>query len=345
MSYTLREIDLKTADRDYPALNAFMNQMRTERLPDDPPVLPEERVSGWQNIPPIVDVPTWIIEDSQERIIAHAEGQFFRMEQNQHLIQFSINVLPEFRRQGWAKRLLQELLTRSEKENRSLLVTATNSRVAAGEAFMLRLGADKALEGHTNQLDLAELDRNLIQQWMAQAGERASGFELGFWDGSYPEAELEAIAHLQNVMNSAPRGNLKVEDFNFGPEELRQIEKMIVARGERRITTYVREKATGKFAGFSEITYSLKRPSILSQQGTGVFPEYRNLGLGRWLKAAMIDRIVQEVPEARFIRTGNADSNAAMLSINHALGFKPYMADAIWQIETQKVGAYLRANL
>jgi hypothetical protein len=30
-----------------------------------------------------------------------------------------------------------------------------------------------------------------------------------------------------------------------------------------------------------------------------------------------------------------------MLKINHALGFKPYIAEATWQIETARVRAYL----
>ena len=41
------------------------------------------------------------------------------------------------------------------------------------------------------------------------------------------------------------------------------------------------------------------------------------------------------------MRTGNADLNAAMLKINTDLGFQPYMADALWQVEVQKVLDYL----
>jgi GNAT superfamily N-acetyltransferase len=76
---------------------------------------------------------------------------------------------------------------------------------------------------------------------------------------------------------------------------------------------------------------------------TGVFPQYRNKGLGRWLKAAMLDKVIKERPQVKYVRTGNADSNAAMLKINTELGFKPYMATALWQVEMEKVIGYLRS--
>jgi len=75
---------------------------------------------------------------------------------------------------------------------------------------------------------------------------------------------------------------------------------------------------------------------------TGVFPQYRNHGLGRWLKAAMLDKVLKERPQVLFVRTGNADSNAAMLKINTELGFKPYRAECLWQVEVQKVMEYLQ---
>jgi GNAT superfamily N-acetyltransferase len=75
---------------------------------------------------------------------------------------------------------------------------------------------------------------------------------------------------------------------------------------------------------------------------TGVFPEYRNKGLGRWLKAEMLDKILIERSQAKFVRTDNADSNAPMMKINNELGFKPYIADCIWQVETNETAKYLR---
>ena len=83
------------------------------------------------------------------------------------------------------------------------------------------------------------------------------------------------------------------------------------------------------------------RPEILGQGMTAVYPEYRNRGLGRLLKAAMLEKVLRERPQVKLIRTGNADSNAPMLKINTELGFKRYMSQVIWQVETEKVIQYL----
>jgi GNAT superfamily N-acetyltransferase len=101
------------------------------------------------------------------------------------------------------------------------------------------------------------------------------------------------------------------------------------------------ERTTGKFAGYTETVWNPNRPEILRQDMTGVFPEYRGKGLGRWLKAAMLDKVLKDRPQVKFVRTGNADTNAAMLKINQELGFKPYTADILWQVELERVLVYL----
>jgi len=103
----------------------------------------------------------------------------------------------------------------------------------------------------------------------------------------------------------------------------------------------VRERATGRLAGITEVAWHPNRPEILQQRGTGVLAEYQNLGLGRWLKAAMLEKVLNERPQVRRVRTGNADSNAPMLKINTELGFRPYISHQIWQIELAQVQAYL----
>ena len=49
----------------------------------------------------------------------------------------------------------------------------------------------------------------------------------------------------------------------------------------------------------------------------------------------MVLRLAAEHPEVTRIRTENAQSNAAMLAINHAMGFRLHHEQTIWQIEVE----------
>ena len=342
-SPTIRPFDFRNADeREYALLNDFYDRMHAEQEPDDPPRTHEQRVRNWRSRPAFIESFSWMITDAAgAATVAVASVGWLRTGENQHAAEFEIEVLPEQRRRGLGRHLLGLITETSERASRRLLIGSTTDRVPAGAAFMERLGAHKGLESHTNQLKLTELNREAIHRWLEEARALAPEFQLGFWTGAFPEEELAAIADLQTVMNQAPRGAIELEDMRPTPQQIREGEQSLATTGTERWTAYARERATGAFAGYSAVFWNPERPWLLQQGDTGVFPQYRNRGLGRWLKAAMLQRILQERPEVQVIRTNNADSNVPMLRINTELGFRPYLARAVWQVETARVRGYL----
>jgi GNAT superfamily N-acetyltransferase len=330
----------QAAEADWIALNRLGNLRQAIINPDDPPTEMDQTRRQFLSAPPVVTEYhwlAWIQSEDQPVLAGRAEVDLINLEENKHMAQCYLFVLPEYRRRGIGSQLLAMIAKQAQEGGRTLLLSSVYERDPAGQAFATRIGAQVGLATHINQLKIDELNRPLLKTWIDRAPERASGFRLEFWDGPYPEADLEQAAAVTQAMNQAPTGDLDIEDFTYTPDLLRQIEAAMQAQGATRWTYAARELATGNLAGFTEVMFRPDRPTIAYQGNTGVLEQYRGHGLGRWLKAAMIQRILDEKPAVTLIRTGNADENAPMLKINNELGFKPYQSNSIVQVTLDKI--------
>jgi mycothiol synthase len=327
----LRTLDLRNLKEvEAFALNDLFNAERFERVPEDPPIPLSERLADWQNIPKRVVVESFAYFQ-KDRIVAYGDTGFEREGTNMHLCWCEISVSSEFRRKGLGQKLLGQILRVAKREHRKVLIFGTSERILSGAHFAEKIGAKRGIENHTNRLLLEELNQDMIAQWIADAP--VDEFELEFYTGDLPESKLEAMCELFDVMNTAPRGELEINDEKTTPEKLLEWQKQRNAIGLQHWLAVVKEHNTGRYAGFTETGWHPNRPLILGQWGTGVNPIYRGKGLGKWLKAAMLEKVLSERPEINQVRTGNADSNGPMLRINHALGFKPFIATTDWQLE------------
>jgi GNAT superfamily N-acetyltransferase len=343
-AFEIRSFNLRSAsEREYICYNKIKNVLRAETLPEDPPIPDSEAIQRWRNFPEFIRETVQVVWDEKaEKIIALAEGNVYLTEDNQHMMDFYIGVLPEYRRRGFARRLLKSMLAFAQEHKRRLMLSRSNERVPASGEFLGRLGASKGLSARTNQLRMLELDSSLIEGWMEQTGGLLEHFAIGYWDGPYPDEHVEAIAAMIQVAGrDEPKDDLELEDFDFTPEILRQMEQQMFSAGYRRWTIFAFSLDGNHLAGLSEVFWNPNRPAILNQGFTGVMPDYRGRGLGRRMKAEMVTRILRERPEVEVIRTGNANSNVPMLRINNEMGFKPYTEEAIWQVATDAVADYL----
>lgn len=95
--------------------------------------------------------------------------------------------------------------------------------------------------------------------------------------------------------------------------------------------------------GESRLT-AVSKSAILKQGYTAVLPDYRGNGIGRRLKAEMIRRIRETIPEEKVVRTGNDNRRKAMLRINSQLGFRHHMTQYGWELEVETLRSYLTGS-
>jgi len=340
----VEELDISSlTDAQIDEINALWNVLRAESHPEDPPKADEVARAGYRTMPAFVVSREFVARDSDGALIAHLDTTWEREQNNQHLLDIHIEVHPSHRRSGLGRSLLGIAIDVAEAAGKTLIILRTQDRVPAGEEFARRIGADAALVGHTNRAVLADVDRGMVERWVAEGPKRAPGYSLVAVDGAAPDDLIERMVDVLHVMNTAPTENLDIEDQVFTVGQMRDLERMMFASGATRRYLAARHDASDQLVGFTEMWRNqngLER--TVSQWGTGVRPEHRGHALGKWLKAVNILRILDEWPDVVDIRTHNADSNDAMLGINHALGFKPYSVDIHWQISVDKARNYVR---
>ncbi|NHJ47818.1 MAG: GNAT family N-acetyltransferase [Asgard group archaeon] len=346
------EFDPLTATKEeWLRFHEFRKKRSLENNPDDP-VSDNESVenslkANVQN--PETEVKTFSIIDKREnKQIGDAAYVTIRetspsYEGTKHLAQFDIRLLRKYQNNGIGRRFLRNLYEFAKKDKKKLLVASTDN--ANGKAFLKRIGAQMALSGVDNRLNLEEVDWKMVEEWERDGQNRNSDVKMECYQ-RIPDAILDDYCKIYTeVTNQQPLGDLDIEAgaIIFTPESYRNLEKMF-ADLNRKWITFVTIEPTGKISGLTEIRYSPSRETFISQLLTGVQLECRGRGLGKWLKAKMLLKIRNEFPKVKIVTTGNATSNAPMLSINNRLGFKAYKETESAQITIEQLAKYLEIN-
>lgn len=341
--YTITEHNpAKFTDDEIAEGVALGNKFSEEATPEDPPTPVEAALAAQKTIPERVRRRSFRVRDDSGDLVASAG---FRVDpehdDNPDIMWVGPSVLAEHRRRGVGSRLLAELVALARVEGRTRFVGGTNSRVPAGEAFAVALGAESKQREHVNQLLIADVDRAQLEKWRDEGPSRAADYELLTIDGRIPDEYADAYVDLVLVMNTAPRDDLKVNDFTFTVAELREGETQRASYGGEYWAVIACRKSDGGFAGFHDMGFTPWEPETAWVNSTGVRPEHRGHALGKWLKAAMTLRVMGEKPAVTAIRTGNADSNDAMLGINREMGYKPFISATTWEISVDEAAAWL----
>ena len=330
--YTLDQVEpAELPEQEQEAIARLFQRMARETVPEDPvrpleAILPRLRSKApgqWsariRARDPKGDVVGWGVV-----------GRSLNEPENAHLGWIELNVRPDHRRKGLGRALMAELVRASDGQHPELMLMGmVSDRAPGGEAFLKSLGAQAGLPMKTNQLVLAGVDRAQVAQW-AQID--APGYTLERVDNVVPDRLMRAYLEAANGMNDAPRGDLKMADWKLTEEQVRDRESWLKQVGVEWWLIVAVHDATGEGAGFTEVTHDPRQPWVVHQQGTATVPGHRGHKLGLWMKAANLQRVLAELPDAKYIRTGNANTNAQMLGINTQLGFKLAWQSAIWQL-------------
>ena len=338
--YRIRPIDLATADDALMRqLVALSKAMEAEARPEDLPT-PDAMIEARFRTTSKLAQRTAFVAFSGDHLVGRATLVRNLTGANDDIREIDLAVHPEHRRRGIGRSLLAASLDGIADKDARLVEWFTTSRVPASEAVSLRSGAKAGLRMRVSQLDLGAIDRALMRSWAANV---PAGYRLEWIVDQIPDRLLQQALEAFRAINRMPLEDLDMQPWKFTEEIVRDWERTRKERGQTYWLLLAIENATEEAAGFTDLVFDVRAPHQVHQGGTAVDPKHQGRDLGKCLKATMVNRILADLPAARFIRTENAGTNAPMLAINVGMGFKPAWEETIWQLPLAEAERYARS--
>jgi GNAT superfamily N-acetyltransferase len=345
--YEIHVLDVATAsDEEWARFHKYRRSRMGEVLPDDP-IEDDLSFQEWgKSMLEESDLKFYVVTEkkSPDNVVATLRMDALKETSpsymgNEHNMFARLAVLKNHRRKGIGKALLNLMHEFALGKNRSIIIGG--SMEEDGRIFNRALGGTEALEMKNYRLKMEEVDWKMVKQWEKEGSEKSPDTTLEF-HYFIPDEKLEKYTRkYTEVYNQAPIDDLAIGDLVYTPELWRKYEDVSKRTGETWLTVMLLEK-NGDVSGLSDVVYTPSRSPLLQQLLTGVDEKYRGQGKGKWVKAAMLLRIREEFPDVKIITTGMAKSNAPMIAINERLGFNLHHEMHNMQIETEKLGQYLK---
>jgi mycothiol synthase len=261
-------------------------------------------------------------------------------EKNKHLFWVDVYVRPDQRRRRIASSWLPLLLELVDRHGCTTI--GMGAEEESGHAFLRWLGADAKLAGAENRLRLSDVDSAMLRRWTAEGAKRSPTTRLEIYDGPLPEAMWDDYApQITTMLRTMPFESLDVGEILVTPDHLREWYSRMRLIGDTLYTVLTRER-DGTMSAVTEALWGPHRQTIIHQMFTGVRPEARGRGLGKWIKAEMLLHLRAHHPMAEWVVTDNAGSNAPMLAINKKLGFKEYRVGIDYQMSRDRLAAQVK---
>jgi len=259
---------------------------------------------------------------------------------NRHTAFFSATVSPADRRRGIGTRLLRTAVDVLVAEGRrAMLIEAFAG--SAGAAFCDAFGFEEAQAERSSVLRLALVDRADVESLAAAPH---PGYRLVGWQERCPDELLDSYTRAKQAMNDAPTGSMDWHRLEYTGGHIRADEDVLRRRGwQWRVVVAVHEP-TGEVAGLTEVIVSRWSPARAETDDTAVVPAHRGSGLGLWIKAEMVRRLLAQRPDVVEVVTRNGLTNEHMWRINERLGFRTYATCVERQARIAELAARLAAG-
>ncbi|MFD7203425.1 GNAT family N-acetyltransferase [Streptomyces sp. NPDC059893] len=270
----------------------------------------------------------WLACDADTNPVGTAFLRLFDGGQK-HLAELTLHVHPVERRKGVGSRLLDTAVA-AARENTRRCVVAQAGAGSPGEHFLPAHSFRKVLTLRFARLPLADVDATAL----AEVIERPHpGYRLASWQGTVPDDLAQTFAASRRAMDDMPMEDTDHGTTAWDVDRVRAAAKAVEQRGDHLHTVVAIDTSNGSITGFTELVVPGGGTGDAQHYGTGVLPEHRGHGLGRWMKAEAIQQAHGHYPDLGGLLTDTADSNTHMRHISDSLGYLPTHTTLQYQLD------------
>jgi ribosomal protein S18 acetylase RimI-like enzyme len=347
-----RPSDLKILDHgreDLPeatvdALVALRKARQAELRPEDPPLPTAIHVADVRTPDVAGRRSRWLVAWRGAQAVGYAETNIDQHD-NPDIVWLWVYVSPDRRRQGIGRALAVQALEEAQGAlDPSPTQIGFDIAISSDVGGELRArieddwGLSVAIMGRRARLDLATVNRAAIEEArarrLASIGDRYRLLFFENLDVPGPETGFDIedfCTTYEEIMNLMPLEDLQLDRERFPPERFLALVGWLKKTG-RRMWYLVCSEPNGHVVGLTAICFPDADHRKVEQWDTGVLAEAQGNGIGSLLKLDMLLRIMDQLPNTRFIDTDNAGSNAPMIAINTALGFYEHWINYVYQL-------------
>lgn len=281
------------------AVYALQREGRLAAAPDEPGYSVPELIAKARHRPTAYRISEWVVEGGYAHLFHFAGNSDCELE---------LVIAPQARRSGLGTLLAAYVAGQAREAGCKMM--ALSFADECGAAFAASLGARIENSRFISTLALP----------VELRPEPVPGYAIRSWSGTTPEDLLESLTATMNAINDAPHA-AGADPWQYTSEVLRDAEAKLIARNMQLRITVVLD-AGGAVVGVTGLEVGQDSGALAWTGNTAVLPAHRGRGLARWLKAESLLALMAERPDVSTVRTSNDVTNAGMLAVNRAVGFK-----------------------
>jgi len=175
------------------------------------------------------------------------------------------------------------------------------------------------------QLEFPKINHHLLDDWIKLLPENCS-YKI---TANLNEKEREEVAEAVNFFFQDMKRDDTVVSTHLTTDAILKMEEMEKVRDSSYKYLIVRD-INNKLIGLSYAAHKINEPAYARQMMTGVAPDYRRKGLGKFMKATMYQHLLQEAPHLKGVRTNCIAENYRIIGLNEQVGFKPDFDEQEW---------------